>query len=171
MKHAQKVVLSADIGGTFTDVVIEIGERRLSVKVLTTHAAPEAGVMEGVERLLALSGTEPGEVDLFVHGTTLATNAILERKGARTALITTQGFRDSLEIGYENRFDQYDIFIEKPHPLVPRDLRFTVPERVAVDGGVLLPLDRDALARTCAELGRRRKRRHRLPAQLRQPRA
>ena len=154
MKQHQKVVLSSDIGGTFTDVVIEVGHKRSSIKVLTTHAAPEAGVMDGVARVLALSGVEPGQVDLFVHGTTLATNAILERKGARTALITTEGFRDSVEIGYENRFDQYDIFIEKPRPLVPRDLRFTVPERLAVNGEVLLPLDTDALVQTCSQLKR-----------------
>lgn len=152
MKDAQKVVLSADIGGTFTDVVVEVGNKRSSTKVLTTHTAPEKGVLDGVARVLRLAGVIPADVDIFVHGTTLATNAILERRGARTALITTEGFRDSIEIGYENRFDQYDIFIEKPHPLVPRDMRFTVPERIAVDGEVLKPLDSGALERVCDEI-------------------
>ena len=81
----------------------------------------------------------------MVHGTTLATNALIERKGARTALVTTEGFRDSLEIAWEHRFEQYDIYMERPEPLVPRDLRFGVPERVAADGAVLLPLDEAAV--------------------------
>ena len=82
-----------------------------------------------------------GEVGCFIHGTTLATNALIERKGARTALLTTAGFRDVLEMGYEKRFEQYDVDIELPAELVPRPLRFTVPERIAADGEVLLPLD------------------------------
>ena len=91
-----------------------------------------------------------------MHGTTLATNAIIERKGARTALVTTEGFRDSIEMAQENRFEQYDIFIEKPEPLVPRTLRFTVPERVDAKGGVRLALDEAAVAALCrhAEGGR-----------------
>ena len=90
----------------------------------------------------------------MVHGTTLATNALIERKGARTALLTTEGFRDSLEIAWEHRFEQYDIYMERPDPLVPRDLRFGVPERVAADGAVLLPLDEAAVRRVAAELRR-----------------
>jgi len=139
--------LAVDIGGTFTDVVLETADGRLATKkVLTTPRAPEEGVMQGTLALLAESGAALGAVDVLVHGTTLATNAIIERKGAKTALIATEGFRDVLDIAYESRYDQYDIFIEKPQSLVPRARRFTVPERVDVEGRVLLPLKEDAVA-------------------------
>ena len=138
--------LAADIGGTFTDVVLESGERRYSCKVLTTAQAPELGVMAGIDRLFEESGLGAAAIGLLIHGTTLATNALIERKGARTAFLTTQGFRDILEMGFEKRFEQYDINIERPPELVPRPLRFTVPERIAVDGEVLLALDEDAVA-------------------------
>ena len=137
--------LAADIGGTFTDVVLEAGLRRYSCKVLTTAQAPELGVMAGIDRLFEESGLGAAAIDLMIHGTTLATNALIERKGARTAFLTTQGFRDILEMGFEKRFEQYDINIERPPELVPRPLRFSVPERVAADGCVLLALDEDAL--------------------------
>jgi len=140
------VRLAVDIGGTFTDVVLETPDARFSTKVLTTKAAPEDGVLDGMLRALKLAAMEPRQVGLIVHGTTLATNAIIERKGARTALVTTKGFRDSIEMAQENRFEQYDIFIEKPEPLVPRTLRFTVPERVDAKGGVRLALDEAAVA-------------------------
>ena len=133
--------LAADIGGTFTDVVLEAPARRFSCKVLTTARAPELGVMQGIARLFGESGVRAAQVSVFIHGTTLATNALIERKGARTALLTTQGFRDVLEMGFERRFEQYDINIERPPELVPRPLRFTVAERLAADGQVLLPLD------------------------------
>jgi N-methylhydantoinase A len=136
--------LAADIGGTFTDVVLETGERRFTTKVLTT-AAPEAGVMEGIRRVLAEAGCNAGDVSILLHGTTLATNALIERKGARTAFVTTQGMRDILEMGYEKRFEQYDVYMERPAPLVPRSLRYTVPERVDGRGRVLLPLDESAV--------------------------
>ncbi len=139
------VRLAVDIGGTFTDVVLETPNARFSTKVLTTRDAPEAGVLDGIMKALKLGDMAPGQVGLIVHGTTLATNAIIERKGALTALVTTQGFRDSIEMAQENRFEQYDIFIEKPEPLVPRTLRFTVPERTAAKGGVRLPLDEKAV--------------------------
>jgi N-methylhydantoinase A len=139
--------LAADIGGTFTDVVLEAGAARHSCKVLTTPRAPEQAVMEGVARLLAESGVAPDEVGLFIHGTTLATNALIERKGARTALLTTEGFRDVLEMGYEKRFDAYDLDIEPAPVLVPRALRLTVRERIAADGSVLRPLDEDGVRR------------------------
>ena len=142
----EAVRLAVDIGGTFTDVVLETPEARFSVKVLTTKTAPEDGVLDGMLRALKLAKMEPGQVGLIVHGTTLATNAIIERKGAKTALVTTKGFRDSIEMAQENRFEQYDIFIEKPEPLVPRTLRFTVPERVDAKGGVRLALDEAAVA-------------------------
>jgi N-methylhydantoinase A len=138
--------LAFDIGGTFTDVVLETPQGTRSTKVLTTPDAPERGAMEGIGFLLGEAGIAASELTLIVHGTTLATNAIIERKGARTALITTGGFRDSVEIAYENRFDQYDVFIDKPQPLVPRHLRFTVPERIDARGRTLLPLDEEAVA-------------------------
>ena len=136
-----RIRLAADIGGTFTDIVLETPEARHSCKVLTTPQAPERAVMDGIARLLAESGTRACDVGLFIHGTTLATNALIERKGARTAFITTEGFRDVLAMGFEKRFDAYDINIERPPELVPRPLRFTVRERIAADGSVLLPLD------------------------------
>ncbi|MDH3702066.1 MAG: hydantoinase/oxoprolinase family protein [Alphaproteobacteria bacterium] len=138
--------LAVDIGGTFTDVVLEHDGTRRSTKVLTTTDAPETGVLEGIDAMLAQSGVSPGEVRLVIHGTTLATNALIERKGARTALVTTDGFRDSVEIAYEHRFEQYDIYMERPQPLVPRVRRHVVPERIAADGSVLLSLDEAALA-------------------------
>jgi len=144
--------LAADIGGTFTDVVLERGDRRWSCKVLTTPRAPELGVLDGVRRLLGASGAAPADVSLCLHGTTLATNALIERKGARTALLTTEGFRDVLEMGYEKRFDQFDVQIERPPELVPRPLRFVVTERVAADGTVLRPLDEDGVARAGAAI-------------------
>jgi len=137
--------IAVDIGGTFTDVVLEHGGRRRSTKVLTTSAAPEEGVLEGVKAMLDESGVAPGDVRLVIHGTTLATNALIERKGATTALVTTEGFRDSVEIAYEHRFEQYDIYMVRPEPLVPRYRRHTVPERLAADGSVLLELDEAAL--------------------------
>ena len=139
------VRLAVDIGGTFTDVVLDIGDQRHTRKVLTTSTHPEEGVLAGMRAILADTKLHFSDIDVFVHGTTLATNAIIERRGARTALIATDGFRDVIEIGTESRYDQYDLNIEKPTPLVPRALRFTVPERVDVHGKVRLPLDERAV--------------------------
>ena len=139
--HNSAIRLSADIGGTFTDVVLETPEKLYSCKVLTTPKAPELAVMEGVDQLLNESGLSGRDVELFIHGTTLATNALIERKGARTAFITTEGFRDVLAMGFEKRFDAYDIHLEGPVELVPRPWRWTVAERIASDGTVLIPLD------------------------------
>src|SRR5215813_15446262 len=133
--------LAVDIGGTFTDIVVESGAQRWTRKVLTTPQAPEQAVIAGTLELLAEIGLSAGEIDLFIHGTTLATNAIIERKGAVTVLIATDGFRDILDIADEGRYDQYDIFIDKPRALVPRFRRFTVPERIDAAGSVLLPLE------------------------------
>jgi N-methylhydantoinase A len=137
--------LAADVGGTFTDVVLDSGDGLVSGKVATNVEAPEKGILQGVRIVLDKAGINAADVDSFIHGTTLATNALIERKGARTALITTEGFRDSLEIAYENRYDQYDLGIEKPEPLVPRYLRFTLFERCNVKGQVLRPLDADSV--------------------------
>jgi len=137
--------LAVDIGGTFTDLAIEYKDCRVTAKVLTTPAAPELGVMDGVRAILAAAGLQPADVAILIHGTTLATNAIIERKGARTALITTEGFRDVLALGNESRYDQYDLNIALPEPLVPRHLRLTVPERLDNEGQVLKPLDEAAV--------------------------
>ncbi|HWX50678.1 MAG TPA: hydantoinase/oxoprolinase family protein [Roseomonas sp.] len=145
MSSSSNVRLAADIGGTFTDVVLEAGGARRTRKVLTTPSAPEEGVLQGISLVLQDAGLRFSDIDVFVHGTTLATNAIIERRGAKTALIATQGFRDVLEIGTESRYDQYDLTLEKPVPLVPRELRFTVPERMDAEGRVRLPLDEAAL--------------------------
>lgn len=145
-------VVSVDVGGTFTDIVVEAAGRRITGKVLTDVAAPEQGVLRGIEQTMSKAGVTPGDLKLFLHGTTLATNALIERKGAKTALLTTEGFRDSIEIGYENRFSQYDLFIEKAAPLVPRPLRFTVAERVLAGGVVDTPLDEDGVLRLADKL-------------------
>jgi N-methylhydantoinase A len=137
--------LAVDIGGTFTDVALDTSTGRVTTKELTTPEAPERGVMQGIEAALVKASAKPGDVALVMHGTTLATNALIERKGAVTALITTEGFRDSVEIGYEHRFEQYDVYLDKPEPLVPRARRYTVPERMSARGEVLLPLDERAV--------------------------
>jgi N-methylhydantoinase A len=138
--------LAVDIGGTFTDLALEHGGTRTTLKVLTTPAAPEQGVMQGLRTITAAAGIAPAEIGLIIHGTTLATNAIIERKGARTALITTEGFRDVLAMGNESRYDQYDLNIVLPEPLVPRHLRLPVPERLDNTGAVLRPLNEAAVA-------------------------
>ena len=150
--------LAVDIGGTFTDLVVERpgvdGRQSWTTKVLTTPHAPEEGVLEGIRSLLGKAGVAPEEIMLFVHGTTLATNALIERKGARTALLTTEGFRDVLALGTESRYDQYDLNIVLPEPLVPRRWRMTVPERLDNEGQVLLVLSETAVRERVAEMRR-----------------
>src|SRR5256885_1218396 len=128
--NGRDVRMAVDIGGTFTDIVLDRGTERLTRKVLTTAKRPEEGVLDGARLVLGDAGLHFSDIDVFIHGTTLATNAIIERRGARAALIATEGFRDVLDIANESRYDQYDLTIEKPQPLVPRSLRFTVPLRV-----------------------------------------
>jgi N-methylhydantoinase A len=142
MKSAR---LAVDIGGTFTDLALEARGTRTTAKVLTTQAAPEQGVMEGFRTIIEAAGVAAAEIELIIHGTTLATNSIIERKGARTALITTEGFRDVIAMGNESRYDQYDLNIVLPEPLVPRYLRLPVPERLDNTGKVLRPLDEAAV--------------------------
>ncbi len=137
--------IAADVGGTFTDIAVELDGSLATAKVLTTPHAPEEGVLAGIDRALRATGLTPDRFGLVIHGTTLATNAIIERKGARTALLVTQGFRDVVEMAFENRFEQYDIYMDRPEPLVPRHLRIGVPERIDARGNVLVPLDADAL--------------------------
>ncbi|HTB41021.1 MAG TPA: hydantoinase/oxoprolinase family protein [Reyranella sp.] len=145
----EKARLAVDIGGTFTDLCLDWNGKLTSVKVLTTPRAPEEGVLDGMEQILKQTGIKPADLGLVIHGTTLATNAMIERKGAKTALVVTEGFRDSIEIAFEHRFEQYDIFMQKPPPLVARDLRFGIPERMDGRGNVLIPLD-EAAVRTLA---------------------
>ena len=140
--------LAADIGGTFTDVVLESEAGFQSTKVLTTLNQPEIGVMQGIDELLRLSNIEPGQITHVIHGTTLGTNTVIERKGAKTAFLTTEGFRDILEMGYEKRYDHYDIYLEKPPPLVPRKYRLPVRERISAEGKVLVELDQNQVLQT-----------------------
>jgi N-methylhydantoinase A len=144
--------LGVDIGGTFTDVALEVGGNRFSAKILTTPEAPERAVIAAIRTVLRDAGLGPGDLALIIHGTTLATNAIIERKGARTALVTTEGFRDTIEIRHENRFEQYDVNIDLPPPLVPRRHRFVVPERMNAQGRVVVPLDEGAVERLAERL-------------------
>jgi N-methylhydantoinase A len=148
----QRARLAADIGGTFTDVVLEHRGRRHSAKVLTTPRAPEAGMLEGIARVLAQASLRPPEVGVLIHGTTLATNALIERKGAKTALVTTAGFRDVLEMGHEKRYEHYDLDLELPAPLVPRALRFAVEERITAKGIVRTPLNEALLSEAISRL-------------------
>ena len=133
--------LGVDIGGTFTDVALEARGRRYSAKILTTPEAPERAVLDAIHTVLREAALAPLDMSIIIHGTTLATNAIIERKGAKTALLTTEGFRDTIEIRHENRFEQYDVNIDLPPPLVPRRRRFPVRERIDARGRVLMPLD------------------------------
>src|SRR6185295_17493709 len=136
IRPMERARLAADIGGTFTDVVLEHGGKRHSSKVLTTPCAPEEGMLEGIAQVLSSAALRPADVGVLIHGTTLATNALIARKGARTALIPTAGFRDVLEMGYEKRYEHYDLELELPTPLVPRELRFPVEERITAKGEV-----------------------------------
>ena len=148
--------LGVDIGGTFTDVVLEAEGQIHSTKVLTTYAAPEDAIVDGLAQVCAKAAITPAEIGQIIHGTTLATNALIERRGARTALITTQGFRDVIEMRTESRFEQYDLNLTLPEPLLPRQMRYTVRERVDALGQILIPLERaevEALADEIAEGG------------------
>ena len=139
------VRLAVDIGGTFTDAVLEAGSTRHTIKVLTTPNNPANSFMTSINLLMQETGVSKKDVRLITHGTTLATNALIERKGATTGLIVTQGHRDSLEIGYENRFDQYNFDAERKAPLVPRALRWGVKERMDFRGKVLTALDESSV--------------------------
>ena len=146
-----------DVGGTFTDFVLVDSSGSVSVyKRLTTPSDPSRGVLEGLGELAELHERDLRIIARFIHGTTLVANSIIERRGSPTALITTKGFADVLEIGREARYDLYDLNLERPEPLVPRPLRFEVPERVLADGSELEPLDEAAareLVRRLADLG------------------
>lgn len=147
-------LLAVDIGGTFTDIVAfdpQSGQIWVE-KLLTSYPDPSVAALDGIRCLLEAQDIAPDAIRYVTHGTTLITNTLIERKGAKTALLTTAGFRDALEIGNEGRYDMYDLALVKPAPLVERRLRFGVPERLLADGTVLQALDSDALADICAQL-------------------
>lgn len=142
----QSVRLGVDIGGTFTDVVLEVDGVAFSAKVLTTYVAPENAIIDGLHQVCAKGGVRPSQIDQIIHGTTLATNALIERRGAKTALITTEGFRDVIEMRTESRFEQYDLNLTLPEPLLPRQMRYTVPGRIDASGNELIGLTRAQIA-------------------------
>jgi len=148
------VRLGVDIGGTFTDVVLETGGAQFSTKVLTTYSAPEDAIIDGMHRVCAKAGVAPGAVGQIIHGTTLATNALIERRGAKTVLVTTEGFRDVIEMRTESRFEQYDLNLKLPDPLLPRQSRLTVRERMNAAGEVLIPLDRAEIEAVAARIAK-----------------
>src|SRR3972149_894432 len=138
---AHKVAI--DIGGTFTDLILlaEASGALRRHQVLTTPAPPAEGALRGLQELCRRAGITPVQIGTLIHATTLVTNAIIERTGARTALLTTGGFRDILEMGKEQRYDIYDLFLRFPEPLVPRRWRLEVPGRVTRGGGIRVPLN------------------------------
>ena len=146
--------LGIDIGGTFTDIVAYDQEtgRIVKAKELTTPDDPSRGVITGIRSLLGADGMSPGDFSRMVHATTLFTNSIITRDGAKTGMLTTAGFRDAVEIGRERKFELYDVFITKPDPLVPRHLRAEIPERMGPDGSILTPIDLDAVRREANRL-------------------
>jgi len=148
------VYLGVDTGGTFTDVVLfdPHTQKLLSHKVSSTPDDPDLAVFEAVEQVLQRAVGEPSHVEHLVHGTTVATNAVLQGRWAKTALVTTQGFRDVLEIGRQDRPELFNFFTQRPAPLVPRDLRFEVPERLDYLGRVVCPLDLEAAAQLAERL-------------------
>ena len=146
------VRMGVDIGGTFTDVVLEVDEAQYSTKVLTTYTAPEDAIIDGLQQVCAKAGITPSDIGQIIHGTTLATNALIERRGARTALITTAGFRDVIEMRTESRFEQYDLNLTLPDPLLPRQQRYTITERIDARGQVLIELDTAELDRLVSQI-------------------
>jgi N-methylhydantoinase A len=148
------VRVGVDVGGTFTDVVVAGGSGLTMLKVPSTPDAPDRGVLDGLDAATERADFAPADATFFGHGTTVATNALIEREWAATALVTTEGFRDAVEIGRQTRPDLYDLRAEKPDPIVDRDRRFEVPERLGRRGEVVEPFDEDAaraVARTVAD--------------------
>ncbi|WP_234187206.1 hydantoinase/oxoprolinase family protein [Shinella sp. NM-101] len=145
MTQRHDIRLGADIGGTFTDIALDVRGRLFSTKVLTDYAAPEQAILDGIDIVIRDAGIAPGDIGIVIHGTTLATNALIERRGAKTALVTTEGFRDVIEMRTENRFEQYDLDLVLPRPLIPREDRFAVRGRIDAQGRELQPLDEAAL--------------------------
>ena len=133
--------VGVDIGGTFTDVALHHTGGLFTCKVLTDYNRPEQAILDGIVQAADRAGLAPGDIGQVIHGTTLVTNALIERRGAKTAFITTEGFRDVIEMRSENRFEQYDLNLNLPRPLVPRPHRFTLNERIGPNGEVLLALN------------------------------
>lgn len=153
MNQSRALRVGVDIGGTFTDMAILDDSGIVAVgKTLTTHSEPAAAVEAVLRQTLAEHRLDAADITTFVHGTTLVTNALIERRGAKTALLTTEGFRDVVEMGREHRYELYDLDLELPRPLVPRHLRFGVRERVLADGTVDTPLDGTVVKQLAAEL-------------------
>lgn len=142
---SHKIRLGADIGGTFTDIALDVRGTLYSTKLLTNYAAHEQAILDGVEIVTRDAGISTADIDIIIHGTTLATNALIERRGAKTALVTTEGFRDVIEMRTENRFDQYDLNLVLPPPLISREDRFPIAGRIGAQGQELAPLDEVAL--------------------------
>ncbi len=136
-----KIRIGADIGGTFTDIALSVGETIYSAKVLTDQQSPENAVLDGIFKVTQQAGISLSDLDSIIHGTTLATNALIERRGAKTAFITTEGFRDVIEMRTENRFDQYDLNLKISPPLIPRQHRYPVRGRIDSEGRVIQALD------------------------------
>jgi N-methylhydantoinase A len=151
-QRTDDIRIGADIGGTFTDIALDVRGAIFSTKVLTNYTAPEQAILEGVAIVARDAGISPADIGLVIHGTTLATNALIERRGAKTALVTTEGFRDVIEMRTENRFEQYDLNLRLPTPLVPREHRFTVNGRIGAEGQELQPLDEVALEDIAGEI-------------------
>ena len=138
--------LGVDIGGTFTDLVLMLNDGAIiSTKVASTPASPEAAVLTGLDLVLDSAGLGPESLVEVLHGTTVGSNTLLQKRGAPTGLITTSGFRDVLEIGRLRTPVMFDLRWDKPEPLVPRRHRREVPERTLADGSVLTPVDLDAV--------------------------
>ena len=138
--------VGVDIGGTFTDVALAHADGLATCKVLTSYSQPEQAIMEGIEKAAEIAGLPLSAIEQVIHGTTLVTNALIERRGAKLAFITTEGFRDVIEMRSENRFEQYDLNLTLPTPLVPRRDRLTLNERMGPAGEVLLPLNPNEVA-------------------------
>nr|WP_210292613.1 hydantoinase/oxoprolinase family protein [Rhizobium sp. BK602] len=138
--------VGVDIGGTFTDIALDLDGLLHSTKVLTDYTAPERAILNGVKVVAEMAGVALSEIGILIHGTTLATNALIERRGAKTAFVTTEGFRDVLEMRTENRFEQYDLNIALPPALIARADRLVVRERIDASGKVLLALDEPSVA-------------------------
>jgi len=154
MRSSQGLRLAIDIGGTFTDTVLTDAQNVIlaTAKTPTTPANPTLGALDGVDRVLAVSGADWAQIERFIHGTTLATNALIERRGAVVATVTTAGFRDILEIAYERRYSQYDINLLKPDLIVPRARAFTIAGRITASGDEVHALDEEAVAQLAKDL-------------------
>ena len=144
--------LGVDIGGTFTDIVLETSSKRFSAKVLTDNTNPETAIFKGINDVCLKADIAPSDLTQIIHGTTLATNSLIERKGAKTALITTEGFRDVIEMRTESRFEQYDLNLSLPEPLLSREHRYVLKERIDAQGKVLIPIEQRAVEDLANEL-------------------